>query len=231
MKPYRNLRIKEWALEDRPREKLISNGRNSLSNAELIAILLGSGNHCESALDVSKKILNLVDNNLHELSRLSIDQLKKIKGIGPVKATTIIAAFELGNRRKQAERPEYVRITSSNEAFKLMLPVVGDLVHEEFWILLMNRSNRCIRKQKISQGGISGTVIDVRLILKYAVELLASSMIICHNHPSGNLQPSEADNKITKKIMESAKIMDIQLLDHLIIADNSYFSYADNGLM
>jgi len=231
VKPYRNLRIKEWALEDRPREKLISNGRNSLSNAELIAILLGSGNHCESALDVSKKILNLVDNNLHELSRLSIDQLKKIKGIGPVKATTIIAAFELGNRRKQAERPEYVRITSSNEAFKLMLPVVGDLVHEEFWILLMNRSNRCIRKQKISQGGISGTVIDVRLILKYAVELLASSMIICHNHPSGNLQPSEADNKITKKIMESAKIMDIQLLDHLIIADNSYFSYADNGLM
>ena len=231
MKPYRNLRIKEWALEDRPREKLISNGKNSLSNAELLAILLGSGNHYESALDVSKKILSLVDNNLHDLCRLSVDQLKKIKCIGPVKAVTIIAAFELGNRRKEAERPECIRITSSNEAFRLMLPVIGDLVHEEFWILLMNRSNRCVKKQKISQGGISGTVIDIRLILKYAVELLASSMIICHNHPSGNLQPSEADNKITKKIMESAKIMDIQLLDHLIIADNTYFSYADNGLM
>lgn len=231
MKPYGNLRIKEWALEDRPREKLMFNGKNSLSNAELIAILLGSGNHSESALDVSKKILSLVDNNLYELSRLSVDQLKRIKGIGPVKATTIIAAFELGNRRKQVERPECVKITGSQDAFKLMTPVVGDLIHEEFWIILMNRSNRCIRKQKISQGGISGTVIDIRLILKYAVELLASSMIICHNHPSGNLQPSEADNKITKKIMESAKIMDIQLLDHIIIADNSYFSYADNGLM
>jgi DNA repair protein RadC len=206
-------------------------GKNNLSNAELIAILLGSGNHMESALDVSKKILRSVNNNLHELSHLSVDQLKKIKGIGPVKATTIIAAFELGNRRKQSEKPECVKITGSQDAYKLMVPLIGDLVHEEFWIMLMNRSNRCIRKQKISQGGISGTVIDIRLILKYAVEQLASSMIICHNHPSGNLQPSEADNKITRKITESAKIMDIQLLDHIIIADNSYFSYADNGLM
>jgi len=231
MQDYKNLKIKDWALEDRPREKLLSIGKNSLSNAELLAILLGSGNSTESALDVSKKILRSVDFDLFELSRMSVDQLKKINGIGPVKAITVTAAFELCKRKTQSDRPEHIKIASSKDAFEIICPAIAELAHEEFWILMLNRSNRCIRKQKISQGGLSGTVIDIRLILKYSIDLLASSLIICHNHPSGNLNPSEADNRITKKIQESGKLMDIQLLDHIIVGDNSYFSYADNGLI
>ena len=231
MPEYKNLRIKDLALEDRPREKLLASGKNSLSNAELLAILLGSGNTSESALDVSRRILRSVDYDLFELSRMSVDQLKKINGIGPVKAITITAAFELCKRKIQSDRPEHIKISSSRDAYELICPLIAELAHEEFWILMMNRSNRCIRKQKISQGGLSGTVIDIRLILKYSLELLASSLIICHNHPSGNLNPSDADNRITKKIQESARLMDIQLLDHIIVGDNSYFSYADNGLI
>jgi DNA repair protein RadC len=231
MPEYKNLRIKDLALEDRPREKLLASGKNSLSNAELLAILLGSGNSSESALDVSRRILRSVDYDLFELSRMSVDQLKKINGIGPVKAITITAAFELCKRKTQSDRPEHVKIASSRDAYELICPLIAELSHEEFWILMMNRSNRCIRKQKISQGGLSGTVIDIRLILKYSLELLASSLIICHNHPSGNLNPSDADNRITKKIQEAARLMDIQLLDHIIVGDNSYFSYADNGLI
>lgn len=231
MNQYKKLPIRDWALEDRPREKFLASGRSSLSNAELIAILLGSGNSKESALDVSKKLLKSVDYDLQQLGRMDIGQLRKINGIGPVKAITLMAAFELCRRNKRSDKPQVVKISGSGDAYKLIAPHIADLSHEEFWILMLNRSNRCIRKQKISQGGLSGTIIDIRLILKHAIELLASSLIICHNHPSGNLNPSDADNRITKKIGESCKLMDIQLLDHLIVTDNSYFSYADNGLI
>lgn len=225
------LSIKNWAPDDRPREKLISNGVKSLSDAELLAILIGSGTKEVSALELCRKILSDSKNNLAQLGRKSIADLMKVKGIGEAKAITIIAALELGMRRKLSEVSEEPKIASSKEAFEFMHSFISDVIHEEFWILFLNRSNRIIDKYKLSQGGISGTVIDVRLILKKALELLASSIIICHNHPSGNLQPSENDKKITDKIRISAGQMDIKLLDHLIIFDNSYFSFSDEGLL
>ncbi len=230
MAEYNHLRIKEWALEDRPREKLIAKGLSSLSDAELLAILIGSGSTKESAVDLSKKILKDCNNNLNELGKKSVTDLKKrYHGVGDAKAITIVAALELGRRRKDEEAFQRPKISSSNNVFNLMQPILGDIPHEEFWVLLLNRSNRVVTKFKISQGGISGTVIDVRLILKPAIENLASSIILCHNHPSGNRYPSDADEKITKKIKESAEIMDIKVLDHIIVTDKSYFSFQDEG--
>ena len=231
MGDYKNLRIKDWALEDRPREKLLNKGISSLSDAELIAILIGSGSKNETAVELAKKILSTVQNNLNELGKLGVEDLKKAKGIGSAKAITIIAALELGRRRKLADIQAKKKITGSKDVFDYFQPLLGDLPYEEFWILLLNRSNRIIEKHKISQGGISGTIIDVRVILKNAIEKLASSLILCHNHPSGNLQPSESDMKITSKMKEAAKIMDIQVLDHLIVTDSSYFSFADEGIL
>jgi DNA repair protein RadC len=231
MGDYKNLRIKEWALEDRPREKLLNKGIGSLSDAELIAILIGSGSKNETAVELAKKILNNVQNNLNELGKLNVEELKRLKGIGEAKAITIIAALELGRRRKLAEVKNKQKITSSQDVYNYFQPLLGDLPHEEFWILLLNRSNKVIDQHKISQGGISGTVIDVRMILKNAIERLACSLILCHNHPSGNLQPSESDKKITTKLKDAAQIMDIQVLDHLIITDNDYFSFADDGIL
>jgi DNA repair protein RadC len=184
---YQKLSIRNWAVEDRPREKLLSKGISSLSNAELIAILIGSGNRNESAVDVSKRILHDVNNNLNELGKLTIDRLKKdYNGIGEAKAITIISAIELGRRRNMSSIVEKPKITCSNDVFQLMHPVLSDLPHEEFWIILLNRGNYIISSQKISQGGLAGTVIDVRLIMKAAIDQLASSIILCHNHPSGN---------------------------------------------
>lgn len=231
MAEYKNLTIKDWALEDRPREKLLGKGINSLTDAELIAILIGSGNRNESAVELAKKILKGVKNNLNELGKLTIEDLMASKGIGEAKAVTIIAALELGRRRKQADIMEKKKISGSKDVFEFFQPVLADLPYEEFWILLLNRSNKIIEKFKISQGGISGTVIDVRMILKNAVEKLASSIILCHNHPSGNLQPSEADKKITTKLKDAANIMDMQVLDHLIITDSSFYSFADEGIL
>ncbi len=232
MSEYEHLRIKEWALEDRPREKLIAKGIASLSDAELLAILIGSGSTKESAVDLSKKILKDCNNNLNELGKKSVADLKKTyHGVGDAKAITIVAALELGKRRKLQEPFERLKIKSSSDVFNLMQPILGDIPHEEFWALLLNRSNTVITKFKISQGGVSGTVIDVRLILKPAIENLASSIILCHNHPSGNILPSDADEHITKKISESAEIMDIKVLDHIIVTDKSYFSFADEGKM
>ncbi len=231
MKKYRKLSIREWALEDRPREKLIANGINTLSNAELLAIIIGSGTRMDTAVELSKKVLNIVSNNLHELGKLDILSLKKIPGIGPAKAMAIIACFELGRRRNTSGKLTGKKICGSRDAFDLFQPLLGDIHHEEFWILLLNRSNRVIDKVKISQGGISGTIIDTRIILKNAVDRLSSSIILCHNHPSGNLKPSDADIRITNKLKDSAQIMDINLLDHIIVADNSYFSFADEGLL
>jgi len=223
------LKIKEWALEDRPREKILYKGISSLSNAELLAILIGSGNKEMSAVDLAREILKMAGNNLNKLGKFDHHELTKLKGIGTARAVNIMAALELGRRRKSAEIEEDPKIRSSNDVFTIFNPILGDLSHEEFWLLYLNRSNKIISRQKISQGGISGTITDVRLIIKKAIELLASSIIICHNHPSGNLEPSEADTRITLKIKEAASYFDISLLDHLIITDKGYFSYADSG--
>lgn len=228
---YKKLSIKEWAVEDRPREKLLLKGNRSLSDAELLAILIGSGNSTESAVELSRRILASVNNNLNELSKKQIAELLKFNGIGEAKAVNIIAALELGRRRKEQSATEKITISQSGDAAALFHPLLEDLSHEEFWVLLLNRSNKVIDKFMVSQGGISGTVIDVRIILKTAIEKLASGMILCHNHPSGNLSPSDADKKITKKIKDAATIMEITVLDHVIIAHDQYLSFADEGLI
>jgi DNA repair protein RadC len=226
-----SLKITDWAVEDRPREKLYQKGTSSLSDAELLAILIGSGTKSRSAVDLGRELLSMADNNLNSLGKLSISDLTKIRGIGNARAVTIAAALELGRRRKLAEMPEMPQIKCSRDVFELVTPVLSDLSHEEFWILFLNRSNKVINRLKLSQGGISGTVTDVRMIMKKAIENLASGIIVCHNHPSGNLSPSESDTRITQKIKEAGNLMDIQLLDHLIISDKDYYSFADNGLL
>lgn len=228
---YKKLSIKEWAVEDRPREKMLEKGVRSLSDAELIAILIGSGNLDETAVEVSRRILVSVNNNLNELGKKSITDLQKFKGIGPAKAITITAAMELGRRRKETEPEEKAKITTSGDAAVIFKPLLSDLPHEEFWVLLLNRNNLIIDKFMVSQGGLAGTIIDVRIILKTALEKLACSMVLCHNHPSGNLTPSDADKDITKKIREAGRYMDIPVLDHLIIGNDAYFSFADEGLI
>ncbi len=226
-----SLKITKWAVEDRPREKLIQKGTASLSDAELLAILINSGTKDKSAVDVGRELLGLVNNNLNSLGKLTIADLKKIRGIGIARAVTIVAALELGRRRKQSEVEYVPQIRSSKDVSDIFQPLLSDLMHEEFWILFLNRSNKVITRMKLSQGGLSGTVTDVRMIMKKAVECLASGIIVCHNHPSGNLNPSEADSKITQKIKEAGNLMDIQLLDHLIISDKDYYSFADNGIL
>ena len=226
-----SLKIKDWALEDRPREKLLYKGISSLSDAELLAILIGSGSNDKSAVDLAREILNIASNNLNRLGKLDVHDLVKLKGIGTAKAINIMAALELGRRRKSAEIMESPKIRSSNDVYSIFNPLLADLTHEEFWLLYLNRSNKILSRHKLSQGGISGTITDVRLIIKKAIELLASSIIICHNHPSGNLDPSEADTRITQKIKEAAGYFDISLLDHIIVTDNGYYSYADNGAL
>jgi DNA repair protein RadC len=225
------LNIKSWAVEDRPREKLMDKGRQILSEAELIAILIGSGSKNETAVELSKRILSSVENNLNELGRLSVKELTKFKGIGEAKAISIVAALELGRRRKETEVKKRDKITTSRDVFDIMKTSMQDLPHEEFWILLLNRANAVIRKELISRGGVSGTVVDTKIIFKTAVENYACSLIVCHNHPSGNLKPSDADIRITKSIREAGKIMEIPLVDHLIITDTEYYSFADEGIL
>ncbi len=224
-------KITDWAVEDRPREKLIRKGISSLSDAELLAILISSGTRKKSAVDLGRELLGTVNNNLIALGKLTVPDLRKIRGIGPARAVTISAALELGRRRKLAEIPDVHQIKCSKDVADIFQPLLSDLVHEEFWVLFLNRSNRVIDRMKLSQGGISGTVTDVRIIMKKAVEYLASGIIVCHNHPSGNLNPSESDAKITQKIKEAGNLLDIQLLDHIIISENDYYSFADNGLI
>lgn len=228
---YKNLSIKEWSLEDRPREKLLAKGISSLSDSELIAIIIGSGTKDESAVQLSKRILGSVQNNLNELGKLTVNDLQKHKGIGEAKAIGIMSALELGRRRKLSESINREKISSSNDIYEIFHALLADLPHEEFWIVLLNRSNKIIDRQKISQGGISGTVTDVRLMMKAALDKLSSSIVLIHNHPSGNTKPSEADISITQKVKESGKLMDITLLDHIIVTDGSYFSFADEGLI
>ncbi|NOY38438.1 MAG: JAB domain-containing protein [Chlorobi bacterium] len=231
MAEYKNLSIKQWALEDRPREKLMVKGIQSLSDAELIAILIGSGTKETSAVSLARTILQESRNNLNELSKMSVEELCRFRGIGRAKAIAIVAALELGRRRKQMPVLEKKKITCSRDVFELFNPLLSDLPHEEFWILHLNRSNKVQARKKISQGGISGTLIDIRLVLKDALDNRSVSLILCHNHPSGNLQPSDADIKITRKIFDAAKMMDIQLLDHIIVGEDTYYSFADKNLI
>jgi len=225
------LKIKQWPAEDRPREKMHAQGRRALSNAELLAIILGSGNKHETAVDLAKRILSDYNNHLHELSRLNEMELMKYSGIGQAKAIAIIASLELGRRRMGSNDQTIIKITNSKSAFEAIRAYFYDLEHEEFWVLCLNRANVVKSKFMLSKGGIAGTVADIKLIFKNALEYTASSIIVCHNHPSGNLSASQNDMAITEKIREAGKVLDIGLLDHLIISDNNYYSFADNGLL
>ena len=227
----KSLSIKSWAEDDRPREKLLLKGKAALSDAELIAILIGSGSRSESAVDLSKKILKSIDNSINKLGKLSVAELQKFKGIGEAKAISIITALELGRRRRLEQALELPKITSSKEVFSIMQPIIGELQHEEFWIIFLNNSNKVLYKEQSSKGGLTGTLVDVRLVFKKAIELYATAIILCHNHPSGKLQPSNADKLITSKLKNAGETLDIKVLDHLIITENAYFSFADENLM
>jgi len=223
--------IHQWAHDDQPREKLMNKGKEALSDAELIAILLRSGSISQSAVELGRSLLQKVDHNLIALSKLSIDDLMRHKGIGEAKALSIIAALELGMRRRLAEVPVRKTVSSSRDAFDLLYTSVADCLYEEFWVLLLNHANRRISVEQISEGGQAGTVVDPKKIFKLALEQNAAGIILCHNHPSGNLNPSTADRNLTDKIKSAGNFLDIKVLDHLIIADESYYSFADNGLM
>lgn len=222
--------IRLWAEDDRPREKLLRQGKSALSDAELIAILLRSGNVEHTAVDLAKIILARAQNNLIELSKLGISDLLGIKGIGEAKALSVIAALELGRRRRSAEVLMKSKVSASKDAFELMQVDLAEIQHEEFWIILLSHSNQLIRKIAVSKGGTAGTVVDPKRIFKTALQNSASAIILCHNHPSGSVQPSEADIKITKKIREGGILLDIAILDHIIVGEESYFSFADEGL-
>ncbi len=226
-----HLTIKSWAEEDRPREKLLLKGKHVLSDAELIAILISSGNAEETAVELSKRILGKAEHNLNELSKMSVKELMDFKGIGEAKAISIVAALELGRRRKEASATKRERITTSKDAVEIFQPLLGDYTHEEFWILFLNRANMIIGKQPVSSGGMSGTVVDPKIIFKAALDHKASSIVLCHNHPSGNIQPSEADIRLTKNIIAAGRVLEISVLDHVIVTQNSYYSFADEGMM
>ena len=221
--------IKSWDVSDRPREKLLLKGKRALSDAELIAILIGSGNRNESAVELAKRILAKSENNLGVLEQMSILELEKFKGIGEAKAISILTGLELGRRLSLSDTLKLNKIESSRDVFDLMQPLLGSLKHEEFWVLFMNNSNKVLHKLLLSKGGLTGTVVDVRLIFKKALECLATGIILCHNHPSGNLVASRADKEITLKIKNGAVSLDIKVLDHLIITEKAYFSFADEG--
>ncbi len=223
--------IKFLAEDDRPREKFLLKGKNALSDAELLAIIMGSGNREDSAVDLARKILDSVGNNWHNLSLLQISDLTKFKGVGEAKAISIATALEIGRRRASQEVPDKIQITNSADTYKVLQPHLGDLQTEEFWVVFLNQSNRVLGKSKLSSGGINQSVVDARILFKNALEHFATGIIIAHNHPSGNLKPSQEDLKITKQIGEGGKILNIQLIDHLIIAQNSYLSFADENLL
>ena len=227
----KKLSIKDWSEDDRPREKLLQKGIQSLSDAELIAILIGSGNRDMSAVELSKYILSENSNNLNNIAKKSVQELINFKGIGEAKAISILSALELGKRRESSEVEERNKITSSKDVFLLLNSKYKDLPYEEFWVIFLNRSNKIIHKERMSQGGVSGTVVDIRIILKKAIENLASSIILSHNHPSGQLKASKQDLTLTQKLKEAAKLIDVSVLDHIIVADNKYYSFADEGIL
>jgi DNA repair protein RadC len=223
--------IKFLAEDDRPREKFALKGKSSLSDSELLAIIMSSGSREESAVELARRILESVGNNWHNLSLLNLQDLMKFKGIGEAKAISISAALEIGRRKASQEVPEKVKISNSNDAFKVFHPLLADLSTEEFWVIFLNQNNKILGKSQLSTGGINFSLVDLRVLFKLALEFSCSAIMIAHNHPSGNLKPSQADNSITKEISEAGKILKIQLLDHLIITQSTYFSYADENLL
>lgn len=223
--------IKSWAIDDRPRERLLLKGKFSLSDAELLAILIRSGNRKESAVDLAKRMLLSVDNNLQKLSKLSIEELTRFKGIGEAKAISIVTALELGKRRQFQNTVVKPKITCSKDVFNIVQPLLGDLGHEEFWVLFLNNANEVMAKQQLSKGGFTGTLVDLRLLFKRALELQSIAIIVCHNHPSGKLKPSKSDKHLTDKIKQGGETLDIKLLDHLIITEKAYFSFTDEGVL
>jgi len=222
--------INQWAEDDRPREKFLLKGKSSLSDSELLAILIGSGSRNESAVQLCQRILASTNNNLNSLGKISVNQLTNFKGIGEAKAISIAAALELGRRRRAEESFELKKITSSKMVFEIMQPIIGELPHEEFWVLYLNNSNKVIHKCQLSKGGLTGTVVDVRLIFKTAFEYNAISIILTHNHPSGKLLASDADIQITKKIKEASKHLEINVLDHIIVTEKGFYSFNDEGI-
>ncbi len=233
MENYQNQKwtIKAWAEEDRPREKLLTKGKQSLSDAELLAILLGSGSRDETAVGLAQRILKSVENDLNDLGKRSIAELSKFKGMGEAKSISVIAAMEIGRRRQLTDVKERPQIRSSRDSYHTIAPLLMDLPHEEFWILLLNRANRVVAREQISLGGVAGTVVDAKVVFRKAIEGIASSIILVHNHPSGNLQPSQQDIDLTKKLKKAGETLDIAVLDHLIIAESGYYSFADENLM
>ena len=232
MKPYDNkISIKAWAEEDRPREKLSGQGRRALTDAELIAILIGSGSRTESAVELSKRILHHYDNDLNNLGKASIAELSRFKGIGEAKAISIIAALEVGRRRNETETKVLDEVKGSKDAYNIMRRTFMDLNHEEFWILLLNRSAKVLAKELISKGGLTGTVADPKIIFNIALQQHAASIVLLHNHPSGNLTPSQLDIDLTKKIAAAGKMLDINVLDHLIVTNEGFYSFTDEGVI
>lgn len=227
----RRLTIKALAEDDRPREKLMMMGRHTLSDAELIALLLGSGNRNETAVQLAQRMLSDHGHSINALARLSLTDLRKYRGVGEAKAVNIAAAFELGRRRTDAQPAERVQITSSEIAYRLLQKRLSDLPHEEFWILILNRANHVVKEECISKGGLASTIVDARIICKTAIENNASGIILSHNHPSGQVQPSHEDKAITKKLKEALLMFDIHLFDHIIVGDQKYFSFNDEGLL
>lgn len=225
--------IKSWAEEDRPREKLLLKGKQALSESELIAILLRTGTKENDAVKVAKDLLSKVKNDLNVLSKYSVKDLMalQVKGLGETKAITIVAAMELGRRRQSSEAKELLKISSSRDAFEVLHPLLADKPHEEFWIMLLSHGNRIMETLPVSTGGLTGTVADVRMIFEHAIKSKATSIMLCHNHPSGNLYPSQADMDLTKKMVKAGETLDIKVLDHLIIGENKYYSFADEGMM
>ncbi|CAL2101961.1 DNA repair protein RadC [Tenacibaculum sp. 190130A14a] len=223
--------IKSWALDDRPRERLVLKGKFSLSDTELLAILIRSGNREESAVDLAKRMLLSVNNSLHKLSKLSIEELMNFKGIGEAKAVSIVTALELGKRRQFQTNEVKPKVSCSKDVFLVTQPLIGDLSHEEFWVLFFNNANEIIAKQQLSKGGFTGTIVDIRLLFKRALELQSIAIIVCHNHPSGKLKPSKSDIHLTRKIKKAGETLDIKLLDHLIITEKAYFSFVDEGVL
>ena len=223
--------IKFWAEDDRPREKLLLKGKSVLSDAELVAILIGSGTRDLSAVDLAKQILNGVGNNLNELGKQNVSDLCKFKGIGEAKAVSIITALELGLRRRVAGALVRNKISSSKDVYEIMLPHIGDLMHEEFWVLFLSNSNHVLSKSQVSKGGITGTLADVRTIYRNAITNNCTSIVACHNHPSGQLKPSEADKRLTQKIREAGVLLNVKLLDHVIVSEKGFYSFADNSIL
>lgn len=230
-KEKESMAITSWALGDRPREKLILKGEAALSDAELVAILIGSGSRNESALNLSKRILASIENNLNALGKLKVSDLTKYKGIGEAKAVAVITALELGRRRRLEKALEISKIKASKDVYEFMQPLIGELQYEEFWVIYLNNSNKIIQKWRLSMGGMTGTAVDLRLVYKRAIENYATAIILCHNHPSGKVQPSNADKQLTSKFKKAGEILDVKLLDHLIIAENAYFSFADESIL